>query len=255
MRRKATLCFGATALLGLAGLAGCDGTLDAIRLEDLPLTAGLVAHWAFDDGTGSSVRDNGGTHGGTVQGSTWGWLQQGRFAGALRLEQGDHVIVDGFPDATVGWTVAAWVYLPASSIELGEMTVISTEDVFRGGWEINLNATSDDRRYHFGFYSGPGSWEYAHVECEDCLKSDRWQHIAAVVDGTAMTAAFYLDGALHARTTIATTIRPGSPTLYMGRWATTDPPRLFAGSLDDVAVWNRRLASAEIELLQDAPVP
>jgi hypothetical protein len=41
----------------------------------------------------------------------------------------------------------------------------------------------------------------------------------------------------------------------MGRWATTIPARPLVGSLDDIAIWNRALSSAEIALLVETPAP
>lgn len=249
-------------MLGLAGLAvvwasGCgDGPIDAVGLDPAALTAELVAHWSFDEGTGTVAHDGAGKgHDGTIYGSTWSWLAQGRFASALRLGQGDYVAVEGFPDATSSWTVAVWLRIASADTGMGEVTVISAEEVFQGGWEINLIARDAEQLYHFGFWTGPGSTEYAYYNCEGCLLPDRWQHVAVVVDGQALTLAFYLDGELKTRQSIPKTILPGVSTLYMGRWAVTDPARLLAGSLDDVAIWSRPLVSTEIAQLTRAPVP
>jgi hypothetical protein len=203
------------------------------------------------------VRDSSGKgRNGTVNGATWSWLQAGRFAGALRLEQGDYVSVEDFPDATSGWTVSVWVQVRSADVGIGEATIISTEDVFKGGWEMNLTADSAHMEYHFGYWTGPTSYDYdAHYECPNCIRADRWQHVTAVVDGAAGTLAFYLDGGLQARVQVQRTISPGVPTLSMGRWATADPARLLAGSLDDVAIWSRALVSEEIALLHQAPAP
>lgn len=245
--------------LATAALAACGtGPVDAFGLVPGALSADLVAHWSFDEGAGSTVGDSSGNgHHGVLNGSTWSWVPQGRFGAAIHLEQGDYASVESFPAATPGWTVAVWVRFASANVGIGEATVISTEAVFNGGWEINLIAPSDegDLRYHFGFWTGPTSYEYAHYECKDCLHPDQWQHLAAVVDGTASTMAFYLDGVLQGRQSIQRSISPGVPTVYLGRWATTDPARLFVGTLDDVAIWSRPLVSEEIVLLTQAPAP
>lgn len=253
MKRRGVPAWIALAVATL--LAGCGtGPIDAVGLGPGSLTSGLVAHWPFDDGAGDTVSDvSGNARSGALGGSTWSWLPQGRFAGALHLEQGDYVTVDDFPAATAGFTVAVWVRFAIQSPAVGEMTVLSTEDVFRGGWEVNLIDT--DLTYHFGFFRGPTSSDYSHYNCRGCIRPDEWQHLAAVVDGGAGTMAFYLDGALHARQAITQPILPGVPTLSMGRWATLDPPRLFVGSLDDAAIWSRALASEEIALLTQAAAP
>jgi hypothetical protein len=89
----------------------------------------------------------------------------------------------------------------------------------------------------------------------NCIRPDKWQHVAAVVDGGARTVAIYLDGTRQAQASVRQPISVGVPTLYMGRWATTDPARLFAGSLDDISIWNRPLRADEIARLTQAPAP
>lgn len=239
------------ALAALCSLAGCgSGPLDAVALD-------LVAHWTFDEGMGAKVRDSSPNQlDGAINGSTWSWVPQGRFGAGLHLEQGDYVAVDNFPNATRGWTVSAWIRVASQNVGMGEVTVISTEDVFKGGWEMNLTSTSDtESQYHFGFWAGPSPADYAHCECSNCVRPDTWQHVAAVVDGASKTVAIYLDGVWQAQAGIRQPISVGVPTLYMGRWATTDPARLFVGSLDDISLWNRPLRADEIAVLTQAPAP
>lgn len=248
--------------LGLAALAAglisaCgSGPIDAVGLAPGGLSMGLVAHWKFDEGADSTVHDSSGNgHDGNIHGSSWSWLAQGRFSAALHLEQGDDVAVDGFPNATEGWTVSAWVQIASKDVGMGDATVISTEDVFHGGWEMNLNALPTNLQYDFGYWTGPGTFDYAaYYPCTNCIRPDHWQHLAAVVDGAGKTLSFYLDGVLQGRREVPQAISPGVSTLYMGRWATTDPARLLVASLDDIAIWNRALVSEEIALLTQAPV-
>jgi len=248
--------------LGMAGLAASlfsacgTGPINAVSLAPGGLSQDLVAHWTFDEGADSVVHDSSGhQYDGTIDGSSWSWLSQGRFGGALRLEQGDSVSVNNFPNATEGWTVSTWVQFASKDVGIGDATVISTEDVFRGGWEMNLNALPTNMHYDFGYWTGPGQFDYLdYYECKNCIHPDEWQHVAAVVDGAARTLSFYLDGVLQDRHQVPLGISPGVPTLYMGRWATTDPARLLAGSLDDIAIWSRALVSDEVALLTQAPV-
>lgn len=241
--------------VALCGLGGCGtGPLDAVDLD-------LVAHWTFDEGRGDKVRDSSPNHfDGAINGSTWSWVSQGRFGAALHLEQGDYVSVDHFPNATRGWTVSAWVWIASQDVSKGDMTLVSTEDVYKGGWELNVMnlatpSGTEEPQYHFGFYVGPGPLDYAHVECVDCIQSDTWKHLTAVVDGSAKTLTMYLDDVAQAPVSVRQAISPGVPTLYMGRWATTDPARLLVASLDDISLWNRALRPDEVAALTHAPAP
>jgi hypothetical protein len=244
-------------MVAVAVLPACgNAAMDAVRLVPGGLSQGLIAHWTFDDDGGSSVRDSSSNHhDGTVNGSTWSWLGQGRFGGALHLEQGDYVSVESFPNATSGWTVSAWLFIASKDVGTDDVTVISTEDVYKGGWEMNLAAAPAPLHQHFAFWKGPGGPDYAHAECLGCLRADEWQHFAGVVDGATRTLSIYLDGVLQDRILDLPPISPGVPTLYMGRWATTDPARLLVGSLDDIAIWNRALVGVEIASLTQAPAP
>jgi hypothetical protein len=254
--RRALAMFCLT-VLATGALPGCGvGPVEAVGLLPGTLGTDLVAHWTFDDGSGSQVRDSSGfARDGALNGTTWTWLAQGRFGGALHMQQGDYVQVDGFPNATPGWTVSAWVQIASADIGMGEASILGTEDVFKGGWEMKLTTSSGSNEYHFGYWIGPGQSDYAFYSCLQCIVPDHWQHLTAVVDGTTSTLAFYLDGELRSRKAWSRLILPGVPTLYMGRWATTNPPRLFIGALDDVAIWSRPLMSDEIALLQQAAAP
>jgi hypothetical protein len=251
MNRQGTIAGVVGLVVGLVG--GCGtGPIQAVGLNPDPLTTGLVAHWRFDDASGTGLADSSGNHhDGSIVGSTWSWIA-GHFEGALHLEQGDSVAVDDFPNATNSWTVAAWVQIPNQTIDAGDATLISTEDALKGGWELLVTSS----KYHFGYWTGvPMPNDYTYAECADCIRPDQWQHLAAAVDGTAMTLTLYLDGERNARTAIPRPISPGVPTLTMGRWATADPARPLLGSLDDVAIWNRALTADEIALLVEAPAP
>jgi hypothetical protein len=272
MRNRVSNLVCLTGLLASLLSACRTSPIDAIGMAPGGLSAGLVAHWTFDEGTGTVVHDTSGKlpHDGAIGGSTWSWLPQGRFGSALHLEQGDYVAVDNFPNATPDWTVSAWVQIAAKDVNMSEATVISTEDVFHGGWEMNINQPSDTApgpNYHFAYWTGPGNYTYAFFTCSGCILADQWQHLTAVVDGgvdgaldggaggVGATLSFYLDGVLQNQQQVPRTILPGTPTLYMGRWPTTDPPRLMVGSIDDIAIWSRALASEEIRALGRAPVP
>jgi hypothetical protein len=245
MRGKSIVIGVSLCMLGACG----TGPLDAVELD-------LVAHWTFDEGVADKVRDWSPNHfDGSIHGSTWSWLSEGRFGKALHLEQGDYVTVDNFPSATSSWTVSVWVQVASGDIGKGEMTVISTEDVFKGGWEMNLTTPSEtESQYHFGFYPGSGN-TYDHTECANCIKPDQWQHVTAVVDGSARTLTIYLEDAPQTPASIREVILPGVPTLYMGCWSTKDPARLLVASLDDISLWSRALRPEEIATLTRAPAP
>jgi hypothetical protein len=251
-----------SAALGLAGLllgASCSaGPIDVI---DNTLLRGLVAHWSFDETSGTALVDRSGNgHDGAVTGGTW---SPGHFKGALHFEPGDSVAVPVFPAATPQWSVGLWVRPPAEDLGDKYITLISTESVFMGGWEMNARFSATDRLYQFGYYLGPGESDYFTYNCS-CAVPEQWTHIMAVTDADAGTLTFYRDGLLQ--TPAATPppnanpgpIKAGTKGLLLGRWQkpnSASDPRSFKGDLDDVVVYARVVTADEVAALARSAAP
>lgn len=257
MRSKTTTKTIPSLMIAVLSLASCTaGPLDVV---DNTLLRGLVAHWSFDEGGGTLVTDRSGNgHHGTLRGGTW---IPGHFDGALHFEQGDEVAVPLFPSATAQWTVGVWVRPPSDDLGETYISLVSTELVFSGGWEMNARLSGLaglGRTYQFGYYLGPGDSDYYTHNCA-CVSPQQWTHIVGVVNSNAGTLAFYRDGlperpvAMPPAGATPGPIKPGSDTLYMGRWSM--PGRLFKGDLDDVVVYDRALAPDEVAALARSAVP
>jgi hypothetical protein len=94
----------------LAWLAGCGSTpIESVTIAGGDLALGLVAHWPFDEPSGStSVTDRSGNgHDGQLTGGMW--VTTARFGGGLRLQPGDSVTIPTFTQATPDWTVSVWI--------------------------------------------------------------------------------------------------------------------------------------------------
>lgn len=230
---------------------GCTpGNLDVAMLAPDPLLTGLVAHWPLDDAAGSTVSDHATHHhDGALVGGTW---TTGRFGGALHFASGNAVTVPDFPNATSSWTVALWVRPPSGDFGADYLTLISTEAVFAGGWQMNVTLTAAEAFYQFAYWTGPADTDNAFFNCA-CVARDTWTHLAAVVDGAAQTLAFYRDGTLQKQLATSRPISAGNATLFMGRWR--DAGRLFEGDLDDIAIYDHSLVATDVARLASAAVP
>lgn len=232
--------------------------------EDNSLLQGLVAHWALDETSGTMVSDSSGMgHSGvlsTGNGGAWLPSPSGQFGGALHFEQGTEVSVSGFPDATTAWTVALWVRPTAATFaNQGYTTLLSTEQVFIGGWEMNLQVTANGPRFEFGYYVGPKQSDYFTADCQ-CVMADKWTHLVGVANNDLKRILFYENGLLRAEGDMLPggtrgPIKPGNKTLYMGRWETFGSRQLKGADLDDIAIYNRALDSVEISQLAQKPAP
>jgi len=239
-------------LLVSSHLPGCgEGPLDAVVLPPRDLTDALIAHWRFDEGSGAIVADSSGNgHDGQITTATW--ISDGRFAQALRLGAGDAVAIPSFPAATPNWSVSAWIRLSPEQMAANTefwATILSTEILAAGGWEMNIDSHPPAPRFVFSYWSSP-LMGYVVTGCE-CVETGRWIHLAAVVDAAANHVTLYRDGKVVAQRTRPSDFTPGDPTLYLGRWGAGG--RILNGDLDDVAVWGRALAAIEVAALTAGP--
>lgn len=250
--------FAAGLALLIAG-AGCGpGPLEAVTVNPSGLVDGLVAHWTFDETSGSAVADRSGNgHDGQLAGGSW--ISSGQFGGALALASGDHVTVANFPAASVGWTVSAWIRISSDQLTIdggstdGWNTILSTENVFKGGWQVYLGSRPGLYRFDAAYWAGTttvGDYVVAHCDCVDV---GRWSHLTVVFDGAAREMRFYSGDARADLQDMPIPILPGDPTLLMGTWNQNE--RFLAADLDDVAIWSRGLTAAEVEIVSRQAVP
>ena len=230
----------------VAAAAGCGATpLDAVTVNPQSLTTGLVAHWTFDDGSGSVVGDSSGNGlDGALTGGTW--TTAGRFGGALTLASGDYVTVPNFPQATPSWTVSVWTETSRAQLQADTSdtaTIISTEAVFAGGWQLHLDNRSGYHQYDAAYWAGSTVDDYEVVSC-DCIKENSWIHLTAVFDDQAGTFTLYQDDTVVSHKGLPTPILTGDSTLYMGTWNMGQ--RFLAAAVDDFAIWSRALGQSEI---------
>ena len=236
------------AFAAASSLMGCNAApMEAVDFPLDGLRAGLVAHWALDDGAGAVAMDRSGNgHDGQVTGGDW--IADGRFAGGLRLAAGDAITVPSFPTPTPNWTVSTWIRLSAEQLARDSETwvsILSVENYFAGGWQLNIDNRLPQPRFDLAYWAPPLS-AYVFAECE-CVAAGRWIHLAAVVDVEANRVTLYVDGAVGDQETRPSDIPPGDSTLYMGRWNMNG--RLLSGDLDDITIWSRALTSAEIAVV------
>jgi hypothetical protein len=227
---------------------GCgQAPLVAVDLPPGAFNDGLVAHWTFDEGSGTVASDssrNG--YDGQLSGGTW--IRDGRFGGALRLAAGDTLTVSGFAAATPNWSVSVWIRMSEAQLAANSglfTEVLSNEVMDSAGWQINIDKRLAQPRFVFSYWAPPLT-DYVGTECS-CVDTGAWLHLAAVVDVQANLLTLYRDGAVADQRTRPSDILPGDPTLYFGSW--NMPGRLLNGDLDDIAVWSRALTAQEVAAL------
>jgi len=242
------------ARLLLVCLAGCGAApIDLVAISPGSLPRALVAHWAFDDQTGTTVADGSGNgNNGQLTGGTW---VTGRFGGGLRLQPGDSVIIPGFPQATPDWTVSVWINLsPAdkAAFTADRAVLLTAEKASMGGWEIEFDPRPGFEWLEASYYEAPPTNDYVVLDCK-CIETDRWLHFTAVFYSTNRRFSLYHGALLADSSTLPAPILAGEPDLYIGRWY--EAGRSLSGVIDDYAIWSRALSADEVAAIDAAAVP
>jgi len=188
---------------------------------------GLVAHYNFDEGSGSLAKDiSGNGNDGKINGAEFVPQKDGY---ALKFDGVDDSVDCGKGpslDITNAITVAAWVYfaeiptVPSAWIIAGKRQDVYALCYYMTGW--------------CGWYMSGGD-----NACLSLVSIEQWHHLAGTFDGK--TTALYVDGelklskaskysAITSRKDIALII--GSPH--------------FSGMIDEVKIYRRALAAEEI---------
>ena len=237
-------------------LAGCGpAPIEAVAISGRSLAQDLIAHWTFDEQSGTTVADRSSNgHDGQLTGSTW-LATAGRFGGGLQLKPGDTVTIPGFPQATADWTVSVWIKLSAAdraAFTTERAVVLTAEKPSMGGWEIEFDPRPGFDWLEASYYVAPPTNDYVVLDCK-CLEIDRWMHWTAVFDSTNGRFSLYQDARLADSASLPAPILPGDPDLYIGRWEPGG--RSISGVIDDFAVWSRALSGDEVAAIDARAVP
>lgn len=209
-----------------------------------PQQPGLVAAYAFDEGSGTAVDDLS-TFGndGSIIGAAW--TTSGHSGHALIFDGiDDHVLV---PDAssldlTTGMTLEAWVY--PTSTQSGWRAILQKQV---DAWFLNGN-TSANRPGVGGTFDGTCCTVLSGTAA---LPANQWTHVAGSYDGANLR--LYVNG-----TPVATQAQTGSlqvnafPLRIGGN---TYGNEFFPGRIDDVRIYDRALSQSEIQADMATPVP
>ncbi len=209
---------------------------------------GLVAYWSLDETSSSTVADSTGKgHTGTFVGEhdqlaaliNYGVRLHGTGQSASYINVADAADLEFA--ATDSFTIALWVNpLTLRSAEQAILTKSLNTGSYYG---LYLDANG-----HFVF-RGPG----ADVTSTATAAANTWVHVALVQDGTNNTRTIYLNGVPSGTPGVAQAGN-GTGALWMGNQNVNGNIEGFPGELDEVRVYRRALAAAEVPHLMGPPV-
>ncbi|MDI9432844.1 MAG: sugar-binding protein [Planctomycetota bacterium] len=200
---------------------------------------GLVAWWKLDESSGDEARDaSGNERTGRLEGGPTWQPTGGKIGGALMFDGQDDYVDTGYNTDSPTWTIAVWVKSP--SVPSGDK---QTGPVHREkNYQINWDHMDDPFRGAAGVYVN-AQW---HAASFGPLEEDTWYHLAATYDGE--TLRVYKNGVFVTENADPSGVPDHEEeTLKLGCHALTLAG--FAGTVDEVRLYNYALESPEIARL------
>jgi hypothetical protein len=214
-----------------------------------PGSAGLVAHWAFDDGSGTTAQDSSGNnyHGTVVGGAQW---VAGQVAGALQFDGTDDYVAiqdlnyQGNNYAEV--SVCAWI-----RTDSGADQYIASFDR-NEYWRLEINGSgAGPGQVGWDVMTNTGQVDYG---SDTRVDDGQWHHVVGVFDNGTLT--IYIDAKAEPSATGGPTFGTGNT--RFGFLGANSEATVFDGSrgggnpvqqIDDVHLYSRALSQAEIASL------
>ena len=206
-------------------------------------TRPAVAHWHFDEGSGTDAHDVDGQHNGSLgDGDTNkspAWSMEG--GGSLLFDGTNDVLKVADSDALdlVGntLTISCWVKRSA----VGSGNLVKKADASNG---YRLWITSSGTLQFDLIFAGTTKT----VTGATAIPLDEWKHLSARYDGSALEV--FIDGTKETASTAATSsVAATTEALWMGYYDGTD--HYFDGYLDDVSIYDTALTDTEITNLSN----
>ncbi|MDY0166389.1 MAG: LamG domain-containing protein [Thermoguttaceae bacterium] len=208
---------------------------------------GLVAHWKFDEGSGSVAADSAGDCHGALTGDAGepSWTAGVVGSGALSFNSYDNQFVDGGSNNAVtnmkgDKSLVFWVK-PSTDAARGSNGLLGLDKDASNRWYADdSNEGSDVRTYDSRSGSG---------QVNDVLSYNTWQQVALVDEGSGMRV--YVDGQFKgiAGSSYDFSELPDDAIFRIGGARHSGAVVFLEGLMDDVGVWRRALSAPEIMAL------
>jgi hypothetical protein len=195
-------------------------------------------HWRLDEGAGTTAVESSGSglNGTLLNGTAW---TPGTRGTGVTFDGIDDYVATTFAQNLPSWTVSVWVRSPAAPASGVTAGPVQREANFQINWNHG------DAPYRgAAAVRVAGRWFAASF---GTLNANTWYHLTATYDGDVLRT--YRDGVL-----ITSNAAPSGPSdaeskpMTFGRHAArTD--RFFAGSIDEVKIFDRALSAEEVAAL------
>lgn len=212
-------------------------------------------HWKMNDDAASTVIiDSIGTNAGVAQQNSSTLTAAGKINAAITFDADSYVSVAPSAAgsfANQSWTIAAWVFTPASWGSDSDFAPIFCADHSTGGIyysaHLRIGVGSGSKAGYINMAWNDGA-NYQSLEGVEALPTEQWVHIAVVYESGRQE--IYTNGTLAVSGTRADTIAYVDQEVWIGKSLYVSPS--LSVLLDDVRYYASALTSAEVSDLYNA---
>jgi hypothetical protein len=214
-------------------------------------SADIVAHWPFDEGSGTVTHDvTGNGNEGTLQGNPQ-WVL-GKFGAALEFSGDDYVDCgnqDMLNFGTNDWTITAWI----KTTQLDRGTIFANGGDDSGGVRFTL-ATHEANADRLTLTTDDDSTKVQALGSTVVIDG-QWHHVAGMRGGT--TISVFVDGVLDGTNTVPAgynlsgTSQHDSLIGAITSHASNTLIKYYIGVIDDVRVYNSALSDPELQTVME----
>lgn len=215
--------------------------------------AELVAHWPLD----SSAKDLLGNHDGEESGVIFGVAGAANHTGTAAEFNGSSSTITVPFDSVMNpesFTLSMWVNADSTNGFASPVTSRDDTPTSVHGYLV-YNDNSGNWNFWTGTGGPSGAWNQMSGEK---VEIGSWTHIAVSYDDGSQTKKLYVNGSLASSNSAPNLYSPNGPqseNLHIGSGADSGGAFFFDGLIDDVALWDHALTSAEIKDLMTNGVP
>ncbi len=210
------------------------------------VSAELIGHWMFDEGSGDVAFDiSGNGNDGTINGAQ---SVPGVGGSALEFDGVDDYVETPITDVPVDGTVAAWINTTSGDVRQAVFSSHNSEE-----FRLQLNyrpGTGGPTRGFLGLNVLYGSLA-AYTDIGSEMYDGSWHHVAFVWEGASPTIRVYWDGQEKPVTYAGQNVWEGNynrtAVHVIGREDLNNSNYFFDGQIDDVRMYDHPLSEIEIQ--------
>lgn len=201
--------------------------------DGAPLDTGLVGHWTFDEGSGTTAydRSGNGNNGTLTNGPIW---TTGQLGGALSFDGvNDFVDMGDVLDLSPDYTIVAWFN---SNSLLGAQRIVFKDSPYA----LSLNDGGSGRLRHFNRSQSSIITDGIPAQ----IATGVYYHAVASFDSASHIRVLYVNGVVSRQTSGVVGVTANTATPF--RIGGSGSGYFFNGQIDDVRIYNRALSASEI---------